>query len=96
MDQIRLDPQDKLPPTPRTRQQNTLPPQYKKVPAPPPPQDNFRNSPKCSQNRCVLRSDWAFVPETQRLSGKDFHIGSANPENDLSPTAYMVDARNSK
>ena len=43
MDQIRLDPQDKLsptshPPTPRTRcQQNTLPPQDKKVPAAHPP-----------------------------------------------------------
>ena len=38
MDQIYLDPQDKLPPTPRTcYQQNTLPPQDKKVPAPPPP-----------------------------------------------------------
>ena len=40
MDQIRLDPQDKLPPpTPRTHcQQNVLHPQDKKVPrAPPPP-----------------------------------------------------------
>ena len=36
MDQIRLDPQDKLPPTPQTRQQNTLSPQDKKVPVPPP------------------------------------------------------------
>ena len=34
MDQIRLDLQDKLPPTRRTRQQNTLPPQDKKVPPP--------------------------------------------------------------
>ena len=39
MDQIRLDPQDKLPPpTPRTHcQQNTLPQQDKKVPAAHPP-----------------------------------------------------------
>ena len=49
MDQIRLDPQDKFHPhpplsTPQTRQQNTLPPQDKKVPAP--PRDNFWNSPK--------------------------------------------------
>ena len=43
MEQIRLDPQDKLPPTPRTRcQQNTLPTQDKKVPAAHhPPEDNF-------------------------------------------------------
>ena len=49
MDQIRLDPWDKLvPPTPRTHcQQNTLHPQDKKVPAahPPTPEDNFWNSP---------------------------------------------------
>ena len=46
MDQICLDSQDKLPPTPRTPcQQNTLPPQDKKVPAAHPPEDNFWNSP---------------------------------------------------
>ena len=58
MDQIRLDPQDKLnppppgqdwserSPTPQTRQQNTLPPQDKKVPAVhAPPEDNFWNNP---------------------------------------------------
>ena len=59
MDQMRLDPQDKLtPPTPRTRcQQNTLSPQNKKVPAPPPPQDNFWNSAKDSRlpKRCTAR-----------------------------------------
>ena len=48
MDQICLDPQDKLLPTPHHDmltccQQNTLPPQEKKVPVP--PHDNFWNSP---------------------------------------------------
>ena len=37
MDQIRLDPQDKLSPTSWTHQQNSLPPQDKTVPVPPPP-----------------------------------------------------------
>ena len=55
MDQIRLDPQDKLPPppTPRTCQQNTLSPPPpppplgdKKVPAAHCPSDSFWNSPK--------------------------------------------------
>ena len=45
MDQICLDPQDNLPPTPQTHQQNTLPPQDKKVPSAHPPKDNFWNSP---------------------------------------------------
>ena len=47
MDQICLDPQDKLtPPTPQTCQQNTLPPQDKEVPAAHSPEDKFWNSPK--------------------------------------------------
>ena len=45
MDQIHLDPQDKLPPHPSTHgQQNTLHPQDKKMLAAP-PEDNFWNSP---------------------------------------------------
>ena len=51
MDQIRLDPQDKLPPTPHTRcQQNTLPPTGQKSACGPRPQDNFWNSPKAIQS----------------------------------------------
>ena len=53
MDQICLDPQDKLlpaPPPPRTHcQQNTLPPQDKKVSAAP-PEDNFWNRPNTLTN----------------------------------------------
>ena len=44
-------------PTPRTHQQNTLPPQDKKVPAAhPPPEDNFWNSPKVVCNISVWES----------------------------------------
>ena len=74
MDQIYLDLQDKLLPTPQTHcQQNTLPPRDKKVYMPPPPKDNFWNSP----NACNALFKMVFTNALQGGASSSSGSGAA-------------------